>query len=431
MGTKINMRNFFLLIAIIFIASSGLVDAKLRPTQALTLSKVKKADYFRNKEIYDAQNRALRLLEPKTRIKLHYDLRQKLREDPLSITAKDIKYFAANTSLPVLTMQNDENEAWIANITIGSPPQQFSVIMDTGSSNLWIPSIRCGNVSGCTNKDYYDSSLSDTASGYGDCEMFFVAYGTGFCGGLLTSDLVTVAGIEVSDQVFGEADFMASFFEDFPIDGILGLAYQDIATDDVVPVFDNMISQGLVESPEFSVYLSSTPEDMTSSIVFGGTDQKYYNGSFNYVDVFIESYWLVAMDAVYLNGALAHQCFLDLCLVVVDTGTSVIAGPDYDLDPIIDQLPVVKQDCSNVNDFPPLGFELNGITYDVPAENYIIKESFNNGTVACFLGVQSLPAVESGPLWILGDPFLRTYYTVFDKGTSPNRVGFAPAVSQN
>lgn len=39
-------------------------------------------------------------------------------------------------------------------------------------------------------------------------------------------------------------------------DGIMGLAFQSIASDNVVPVFNNMISQGLVSRPMFSVYLS-------------------------------------------------------------------------------------------------------------------------------------------------------------------------------
>lgn len=65
-----------------------------------------------------------------------------------------------------------------------------------------------------------------------------------------------VGGIIVSNQVFGisqtEADFMAHMYAD----GILGLAFQTIASDNVLPVFDNMVKQGLVEQPLFSVYLS-------------------------------------------------------------------------------------------------------------------------------------------------------------------------------
>lgn len=65
-----------------------------------------------------------------------------------------------------------------------------------------------------------------------------------------------VGGITVANQVFGISESEAAFMAHMAADGILGLAFQSIASDNVVPVFDNMVNQGLVSQQIFSVYLS-------------------------------------------------------------------------------------------------------------------------------------------------------------------------------
>lgn len=68
--------------------------------------------------------------------------------------------------------------------------------------------------------------------------------------------LFKVGGITVSNQIFGLSETEGQFMEYMQSDGILGLAFPSMAASGATPVFDNMMSQNLVSSDLFSVYLS-------------------------------------------------------------------------------------------------------------------------------------------------------------------------------
>ncbi|CAK0791217.1 unnamed protein product, partial [Prorocentrum cordatum] len=108
------------------------------------------------------------------------------------------------------------------------------------------------------------------------------------------------------------------------------------------------------------------------------------------------------------------------CQVAVDTGTSLLAGPSGVVDKLVQELSVAD-DCSNMRDLPDLGFVVGGKTLNLAPEDYVAQS-----TQGCSLGLMSLDIPPpKGPLFIFGDPFLRKYYTVYDRERL--RVGFALA----
>ena len=123
---------------------------------------------------------------------------------------------------------------------------------------------------------------------------------------------------------FGQALYMANFFSQVPIDGILGLAFPDIATDSVQPVLDAMWQQNLLQQFMFSTYLSSVVNSTASRLFLGGFDSSYFTGSVVWADVLLPSYWLVGMKSVAVSGSTVHNCGLGYCPTVIDTGTSIL-----------------------------------------------------------------------------------------------------------
>lgn len=66
-----------------------------------------------------------------------------------------------------------------------------------------------------------------------------------------------VGGLTVKNQIFGLSKVETPSMQYMVSDGVLGLSFAGLAQPDASPVFDNMMSQGLVSKDLFAVYLSS------------------------------------------------------------------------------------------------------------------------------------------------------------------------------
>ncbi|XP_063307593.1 cathepsin E [Pelobates fuscus] len=316
---------------------------------------------------------------------------------------------------------------YFGEISIGTPPQNFTVIFDTGSSNLWVPSIYCTSPA-CVQHARFQPSLSSTYAANGS--PFSIQYGTGSLSGLIGVDQVTVQGISVQNQQFGESSSEpGSTFVNAAFDGILGLAYPSLAVGGCTPVFDNMMDQNLVEEPLFSVYMSRDPNSSDGGeLTFGGIDTSRYNGQLNWVPVTNQGYWQIQLDNIQVDGEVVFCS--GGCQAIVDTGTSMLTGPSSDIVQLQTALGFTASDgeygvdCSTLSGMPSITFTINGIGYTLSPEQYTLPQ----GEGFCSSGFQGLDIQPpAGPLWILGDVFIGQYYSVFDRGN--NRVGFAPVVT--
>ncbi|NXH21333.1 PEPC protein, partial [Bucco capensis] len=143
---------------------------------------------------------------------------------------------------------------YFGEISIGTPPQHFLVLFDTGSSNLWVPSTYC-QAPACVNHAKFNYSLSSTFLSLG--VTYTLHYGFGDVAVVLGSDTVTIQNIVIRNQEFGlSLDEPTSPFYYLGFDGILGMAYPGVGISGYNTVLQNMLQQEQLPEPIFSFYYS-------------------------------------------------------------------------------------------------------------------------------------------------------------------------------
>ncbi|XP_072373674.1 cathepsin E-like [Scyliorhinus torazame] len=246
--------------------------------------------------------------------------------------------------------------------------------------------------------------------------------------GVLGKDKVTIGNITVNGQEFGESVYEpGSTFTLAHFEGILGLGYPSLAEGGAIPVFDRMMYQNLLEEPIFSVLINREADSENGGELFlGGIDHSRYTGSINWVSVSQKGYWQIEVQNITFRDTVVCR---NGCSAIVDTGTSLIAGPYTSLRTMFPDHPEMELgmgeiivDCKKLPVLPDLTFTIGGVEYTLEAEDYIKK--FQEEKAVCLYGIQAINVYSSkGPLWILGDVFLAKFYTIFDRGN--DRVGFA------
>jgi len=359
--------------------------------------------------------------------KLDKTLRQTLVEEYPETAAA---YADRLSDTPIEHLNNFMDAQYYGEIQVGTPPQKFKVIFDTGSSNLWVPSSHCSFLHvACLVHSRYHADHSSTYKA--DGKKFAIRYGSGSCDGYFSQDTVSIAGIDVTGQTFAEITNLPAIpFAAAKFDGILGMGYETISVGGSLPPFQMMIKEQKLEEPLFAFWLNRNPNHPNGGeITFGGLDPDHYTGNITWAPITRKAYWQFKVDAMKMGD----EEFCKDCQAIADTGTSLIAGPKADVAKInkaigATPLPVggaAMVDCDKVADMPSIDFVISGRTFTLTSEQYIMKVSQFGQTMCLsgFMGMDIPP--PAGPLWILGDIFLGPYYNIYDYGNA--RVGFATA----
>jgi len=315
-------------------------------------------------------------------------------------------------------------------ISIGSPPQEFLVVFDTGSGNLLLPSKQCSGEA-CTSHKRYDAARSSSAVDVGfadqpdksvdrggDRDVVTITFGTGEISGIFIRDDICIGSICTHGDFVAATEESDEPFSLVPFDGIFGLSLPQMSEGPHFNILDCMIRDKVLKSNMFSVFFGASDSE-ESEITFGEYKPLRMASALFWVPVSNPGYWQVEMEDITVNNTFQRLCHGN-CQVAVDTGTSLMAGPTDIINSLIDRLNVAAT-CSNYHTLPDLGFVVGGHILNLKPEDYIDK-----GDDGCSVALMTLDIPPpKGPLFIFGDPFLRKYYTVYDR--EELKVGFALA----
>lgn len=355
-----------------------------------------------------------------------------------------------NGEVNIERLNSVDESRYCSQILIGDPPQKFNVLLDTGSVDLWIPSVKCKSKA-CESRNRYDSSQSNTSKQLRNNYYELSYLGNASLSGRLLSDRVTLAGIQVDDQVFAEAHHLRGrLIEANHFDGVLGLGTRPLFPRQVPNLIQNMMDRHLIGEPLLSWHIhtrkgggvnigTNVSTIDAGEIILGGLDRRLFVGEPTFVPVSGISLWFIRMDKVGVvkvaNGnqsgqqqtwtELVSECEMG-CRAAIDTGAVMLAGPPKAVDSINRRLGAKhigdgvyqfdNKNCTTVDPTLKVSFRIGGKQLLVGSDGY----TFLMGT-RCMSELKPVQGDEFD--WLLGNRFMENYHTIFDFGRK--RVGFA------
>uniref|UniRef100_A0A1I7Y0F8 Peptidase A1 domain-containing protein n=1 Tax=Steinernema glaseri TaxID=37863 RepID=A0A1I7Y0F8_9BILA len=356
---------------------------------------------------------------------------------------------------------------YLANISIGTPPQEFSVILDTGSSFFWVPDASCGLLqcpdycsslwqdqciqycsapccegkttytdpkSPCASKQRYDSSKSSTYAKVSPAKTFSIEYLTGAAQGVVAQDTLSIGnGITVKKMQFGQAATISDHFAKTPVNGIFGLSL-----DSLVPGVRSSLLQVIfanqLDEPIITVFYErkGNVQNVEGGVVtWGGVDTQNCGPVFAYVPLTGRGVWQFHLEGVSI-GNYSDSGNGQGYDALSDTGSGAIFAPKSNVDAIAKELKATVIGNNNYalpcEGNPDLVLSIGGAKYGIKSKNYVVDmgdDKIVDGVKHCLLGIT---ARASGTHWTLGSPFISQFCQIYDVKNA--RIGFANPIAQ-
>ncbi|PVH98043.1 acid protease [Periconia macrospinosa] len=331
------------------------------------------------------------------------------------------------------TLDNLET-LYFANASLGTPPQNLRLHIDTGSSDLWA---NAGNSrlcssrgSPCAESGTYTANDSSTYSYVNS--VFNISYvdGSGASGDY-AKDTFRFGGRDIQNLQFG-----IGYSSSSP-EGILGIGYTvnevQVNRAGLQPypnLPQKLTDDGTISANAYSLWLNDL-DASTGSILFGGIDTSKFKGSLQLLPIIqergVHAEFIIALTGMGQNGQ-TNSIFTNQSIaVLLDSGSSLMYLPDNVANALYEAYGAQYDssqgaafvDCNLSTRQGSIEFTFSGVTISVDLSELVITAGFQRGRPICILGVS--PAGNS--LSVLGDTFLRSAYVVYD--LQNNQIGLA------
>ncbi|OSX63849.1 hypothetical protein POSPLADRAFT_1054482 [Postia placenta MAD-698-R-SB12] len=372
------------------------------------------------------------------------DLGASLRRRKLALEAKYGIGHAKNkkrASGMNLITNEDADSTFFGSLAVGTPPVSFDIILDTGSSDLWLASETTSGTSDIPNGiTTFNPSSSSTFKDLN--KTFSITYDSGEAEGTLAQDTVQMAGFKVTSQTFATVNEVSNNVLSAPVSGLMGLAWQQIASSGATPFWEALASSNdTLTQPLFAFQLTRYNNDSSvqtlepgGTFTIGATNASLFTGDIDYQDIPSGQvgYWIQQLSAITVQGNSVTLPSGSSSYAAIDTGTTLVGGPQSVISEIYAQIPgsaagtgdlegYYTYPCSNTVEVT-LKFGSSSIAWPISAADFEFTSTTDGQTcIGAFFEVDN--SGTTAPPWIVGDTFLKNVYSVFSY--NPPAVGFA------
>jgi cathepsin D len=332
-----------------------------------------------------------------------------------------------------LIVNQQGDSSFFGSIAVGTPPVAYDVILDTGSSDLWLAGSGCLS-DACDGVATFDPKTSSTFKN--SSSVFQITYGSGEASGTLGQDVVQMAGFSVSNQIFAVCDVVSDGLLNNPVSGLLGLAFQTIASSQASPLWETLASSGswdqqlmAFQLTRFNNVSNAGELEVGGTFTMGAVNNSLYTGDIDFNPIASsETYWLQSVSAITVQGSAITVPSGNAALAAIDTGTTLIGGPADQVAAIYANIPGAKAATGQMDGYyvypcsttVSVTMAFGGKAWSISNADFQAQQLGKNTCMGAFFSLQT---GGSAPSWIVGDSFLKNVYSVFR--FNPPAVGFA------